>query len=191
MKSLIETRKTQDLGVSARVYREIDMLVKKLPISIQHFDRIIAEVERSLKEAYLDATTGDAERKNSEQHILTRAEIPPILTQRVVSLLFPVLGSLKEEIDEAELYFMDLSHLALTNDNYSKRRVKENPVDVITKRPMNKSSKVKRCPRCCSLSEDTSLQRSGNIIMALARQCVCGMLWMALDREDLHGTQLP
>ena len=180
-----ESEKHRDSTPLGRMFREYEMLLQRAPVSIRLFERILTQVENSIKGAYQVTMTGEGERKTAEGQMLIHAEIPQTLVEPVKQLLFQVTASLKGEINEAELYFTDVSSLGLTNDIYSKRRNRKNPIDSVRKTPLRQGCKVRRCTRCCSLMEDIIPYRSINPVLALiARSCYCGSSWMILDSYE-------
>ena len=169
-----------------RVYQELKQSCKESPVQLQHFDKILSHVENSVKACYQQTHVTDIDRKKAEEQLLLQAEVPPILMSSILQLLYQVISPLKEEIDEAKLFFLDTSDLALTDDNYSKSVNRKRPIDLLTKLPVQNSAKLKRCTRCGSLSEDIMPVRSplGQVLFMLGQYCVCGSSWAALDDED-------
>ena len=186
-----ESDKHHDSGPLSRVYREFDMIMQKSPVSLHQFETTINEIDKSIKIVYQSSSIGEADRKNAEKDMLTRAEIPQILIEPVRHLLFRSLPTLAREIDEAELYFMDVSGLGLTNDDSSMKRKRNFPMDAIQKISLRKEGKIRRCIRCGAFMEDALPHRNGNPLLALlGRACYCGSHWMLLDRDEIAQTKV-
>ena len=172
------------------IFREFDVRARNSPISNQQFERLLAQVDASIKSAYQSQGAGEPERKAAELQIFIRGEIPPIFAQSVSQLLFTTLTSLKEEINEADLYFLDISDLALTNDAYARKKNQKYPIDVNTKIRLKTGSKLRRCTKCCSLTEEVTSNKPSSIKVRLTRLCICGSYFMQLDEEDRAAVQV-
>ncbi|KAL9104109.1 MAG: hypothetical protein Q9163_000911 [Psora crenata] len=181
-----EIDKHHDSTPLSGVYRELDMVMQKFPVSLHQFEKILNEVDNSVRAAYQSSAMGEADRKGAEKDMLTKAEISQTLIEPVKQLLFQTVTSLRNEINEAELYFMDVGDLGLTNDNISIKRSRKHPTDAMQKTPLRKDVKVRRCIRCGTFMEDVLPQRNGNPILGLlGRTCCCGSSWMVLEREEI------
>ena len=180
-----ESEKHRDSTPLGRIYKEYEMLLQKTPVNVKVFEKILGQIDSSIKGAYQANMTSEGERKTAEGQMLIQGEIPQVLVEPVKQLLFQASTLLKREINEAELYFTDVSRLGLTNDDYSRRRNHKNPIDSIRKTPLRQDCKIRRCTRCCSLMEDIIPHRSINPVLALmARSCYCGSSWMILDNYE-------
>ena len=186
----LESDKHRNIPSLGPVFREFEIQNRRYPVSIHQFERLIAQVDASIKSAYQSPGIGEAEKKATELQVFIRGEIPPIFTQAVSQLLFQHLTLLKEEINEADLYFLDVSDLALTNDAYTRRKNLDHPIDVITKVKLKKDSIIRRCTRCCSLTEDIAPTKGLNAKSKLSKTCVCGSYWVQLDPEDRSIVQI-
>ncbi|KAL9130982.1 MAG: hypothetical protein Q9217_000971 [Psora testacea] len=181
-----ESEKHRDSTPLSKAYRELDIILQRSPVSLQQFEKVLNQVDDSIKIAYQSSTSGEADRRNAEKDMLIRAEIPQNLIEPVKQLLYQTVVSLRCEINEAELYFMDVGGLGLTNDNTSMKRNREHPTDVIQKTPLRREAKVRRCIRCSAFMEDVLPQRNGNPILALlGRTCCCGSFWMLIESDEV------
>ena len=181
-----ESERQRDSTPLSRVFRHFEILLQKSPVSIQQFDRILMQVDNGIKGAYQSSVIDENERKIIESDMVIQCEIPLVLIEPIKQLLFQTIASIKEEINEAELHFMDISRLGLTSDNYSKRRNRIDPIDSMTKLPLRKDAKIRRCTRCCSLMQDLIQHKSSNPVLGLiARYCYCGSPWMILEGYEL------
>ena len=179
---MAESAKQRDSSTLGRIYRELDLILRRSPVKVAQFDQILHHIDESVNSAFQSPAIDEIERKSAEQQILIEAKIPSFFTQAVTQLLFKTLKSLKEEIDEAKLYFLDFTTLGLAHDPYSARKCQQNPIDVITKVPLRTDAKIRRCPHCCSATEDLVPKKTSNYItMGFGRQCLCGSMWMAVD----------
>ena len=124
------------------------------------------------------------ERNNIEKDMLIKAIIPPIMTDVVKTILTTTVNELREQIDEAELYFLNVGLLGLTNDQSSKRWREKHPMDAMKKSELKRNAKVKRCVRCGNVTEDVIPYKGANLaILGLQRSCVCGSLFMVRGNE--------
>ena len=184
-----EGEKYHDSSALGRVFREFDMTMQNTPIKVSQFDKLLNQIDNSVKIAYQEGNLSESDRRSAEEQMLVRAELPQILVGSVVKLLFELLPSLQEEVNETELYFQDVSRLGLTYDDYTRTQNQLKPVDAMTKSPLRRNGKVRRCTRCCSLMDEIWPQKNANFVSGLfARTCFCGSLWMVLDGEDLAQT---
>ena len=180
-----ESEKHRDSTPLGRVFRHFEILLQKTPVSIQQFDKILMQVDSGIKIAYNTSMTDESERKIIEGQTIIQAEIPLVLIEPVKQLLFQTITILKEDINEAELYFTDISRLGLTRDNYSRTRNRRDPIDSMTKIPLRKDTKIRRCTRCCSLMEDLTPHKYNNPVLTLiGRYCYCGSPWMTLESYE-------
>ena len=149
------------------------------------FDKILNELDVNIKTSYTHANLSDDERKKVEKRMLIAGEIPDVLSPALETLLLgPGIDALREEVNVAELYFMDFSWLELDDDNRSRAWRRENRVDVVRKTVLKRGSgkKLKRCTRCCAVMEDLGREaRTGNAgVMQLLRNCLCGGWWYVI-----------
>ena len=188
---MAESEKHRDSPPVSRLYREFDLRLHKSPISLHQFERLLNQVDNSIKNAYRSSNIAEADRKIIEKDMLTQVEIPQILIEPVKQLLFQTIGSLQDEINEAELYFTDVSGLGLSNDNSSREHNRKHPLDAIQRIPLRRDGKVRRCIRCGSFMDDILPNRSGNpIITTLGRTCLCGSSWMLLDTDEIRQSKV-
>ena len=181
-----ESEKHRDSTPLGRVYRELDMTIQKSQVSIHQFETILNQIDENIKTAYVSSNIDEADRKNAEKDMLTRAEIPQTLIEPIKQLLFYTVTLLREEVNEAELYFMDISVLGVTSDSSSIQRNRKYPRDAMQKISLRKNAKFRRCIRCGAFMEDVLPQRNGNPILGLlGRTCYCGSSWMLLDNDKI------
>ena len=187
----VESEKNQESGPLHRSFREIDLMMLKAPVNIRLFEKVLAQVENSVRRTYQLFNTAEEARRTAEGQMLFHGEIPQVLTEPVKQILFPTLTSLREDIDEAYLYFFDFSHLGLRNDTFTRKRNSTHPVDVFTKLPLRKDIRARRCVRCCSHMEDNLPPPQRNpILHYMSRVCYCGGSWMMLDSYDADQAEL-
>ena len=173
-----------------RSFQEFDRTMQKPPIRMAQFDKLLTQIDASLKRIYQETNISEVDRRIAEEQILIRAEIPQVVVPSVTDLLFELLPPLQKEIDEADLYFQDISRLGLTNDINTRMQNQFQPIDAMTKGPLRKNGKVRRCTRCCSLMDENPLQRNATVTAFFAGRCFCGSYWMVLDGDDLAQMQL-
>ncbi|KAL6717958.1 Mediator of RNA polymerase II transcription subunit 16 [Lecanora helva] len=180
-------------------YRELEAVFQKSPVTVLHFERLILDLDAGIRNTYQsvgigqDSTNGQndqqrrrkEERNNIERDILIRGTIPDIHLDAVRNFFTNTVAKLREEIDEAELYFTDFWSLGLTNDETSKRKRKRHPIDIIRRTELRQDAKTKRCIRCGALAEDMLPFRGINmLIFNLQRYCICGSWCMVGDLES-------
>lgn len=190
----------QDPGPLGLAYRELEAVFQKSLVTFAQFERLLLQVERTILGTYELAgiNHNDTEqhksekekRNNIEKDMLVRATIPPIMIDVVKALLTTTISNLKEEINVAELYFLDLGWLGLTYDKSCNRWREKHPLDVMKKTQLTNTAKTKRCTRCGSLAEDANPPHNkGMYQMAviLQRFCVCGS-WFMVGEEEVNGS---
>ena len=167
------------------IYRELDNILQKAPVRIGLIEKILAQIDGSVKATHQTLNTSDADRKAAESQILTHAEIPQRLLEPVKEFLFQTVPNLQEEVNEAELYLADMSRLGLTDDTYTRKQNLKHPVNAMTKALLRRDTDLRRCTRCCSLVDDVLPQRTqNNVLSLLARSCFCGNPWMVLTADE-------
>lgn len=169
-------------------WRELRALFARSPVPTQLFEKVIADVETSIRGIYESNQISDAERKDIEKKMLISGSVPPQLWPAIESLLTKTLRSLRGDINRAALYFHDISWIGLSDDKASDRWRKEHRLDIVRKIEVPTRAKVKRCTRCCSVMEDSAPQKgTTGWLVNLWRNCVCGNWWMELDDEGKTG----
>ena len=90
------------------------------------------------------------------------------------------MDDLKEEVDEAQLYFKDVSMLGLHDDQRTKTWHREHVLDAIRKVVLDKDKvKTRSCTRCGATMEDLTQSKGVNPwLWQLQRACFCGGLWI-------------
>lgn len=165
-------------------WREIGDIFSRSPVPIHLFEKVIADVETSVRDIYESNQISDAERKDIEKKMLITGSVSPKLWPAIESLLTKTLKSVREDINRATLYFHDISWIGLSDDRASDQWRKEHRLDIVRKIQVPTRAKVKRCTRCCSVMEDSAPQRgTTGWLVNMWRNCVCGNWWMDLDDE--------
>lgn len=167
------------------IHRELDNILQKAPVRIELIERILVQIDGSVRATHQTLNTTDADRKAAESQILTHAEIPQRLLEPVKEFLFQTVPNLQEEVNEAELHLADVSRLGLTDDLYTRKQNSKHPVNAMTKALLRRDTDLRRCTRCCSLVDDVLPQRTqNNVLSLLARSCFCGNPWMVLTADE-------
>ena len=174
-------------------YRELEAVFQKSPVTVLQFERLILDLDTSVKGTYqkADISYDDVDhrnekemRNNIEKDMLIKVTIPDVHLDTVKALLTTTVKKLQEEVNVAELYFMDIGWLGLTDDISSKRWREKHPIDGMRKAEIKKGTRTKRCPRCGILTEDVLPYRGVNVmVMSLQRCCLCGS-WFMVGEED-------
>ncbi|CAL8583760.1 hypothetical protein XPA_009378 [Xanthoria parietina] len=166
------------------VGRELRVLFTRSPVPPQLFEKIIADVETSIRSIYESNQMSEAERTDIEKKMLISGSVPPKLWPAIESLLTKTLESVGDDINRAALYFHDISWIGLSDDKASDRWRKEHRLDIVRKTEVPTRAKVKRCTRCCSVMEDSAPQKgTTGYLINLRRYCVCGNWWMDMEDE--------
>ncbi|KAI4203716.1 MAG: hypothetical protein LQ346_001726 [Caloplaca aetnensis] len=170
-------------------WRELGAIFSKSPVPLQQFEKVLAEVDASVRSVYELEHVPEAERKDIEKSMLITGSVSPRLWPALERLLTKTLKSLREDVDVAELYFHDVSWLGLSDDQASDRWRKEHRLDVIRKVELPKRARVRQCTRCCSVMEDAPPPKgTAGWLVSMWRTCVCGNWWMGMKDETQNGS---
>ena len=121
--------------------------------------------------------------------MLFSGTIPEVLAPVVEHILMNMMENLKDDIDEAELHFLDVSWLGLVDDKRSFQWKKEHTLDAMRKVEtvsgkqksvgVQGETKMRHCTRCCAVMEDLIPVRGGNLwLLNMQKQCFCGGYWI-------------
>lgn len=181
-----ESKASPSYGAQLQVVRELDNILEDSQVTLVQFDRLLAELDSVLKNAYVTSQLSDAERKKMEKDMLVSATVPRLLVPTVETFLVTSLDKLRDEVDEAELYFTDISWLGLNDDGMSDAWQKENVLDVMRKVKLPRETRLRRCTRCCAVMENRAVYVGDDKWMNnFQRFCVCGGWWMVLGHEKV------
>lgn len=173
-------------GAQSLLFDELGAVFNKYHVTLSHFDRILSEVESIIKTTYISSQMSDAERKNAEKEMLVAATVPSVLVAVLESFLTVSLDGLRAEVNEAELFFADISWLGLSDDRRSDAWRKNHVLDVFRKVELPRGATIRRCTRCCAVMEHVRMLHGGNSWSAnMQRACLCGAWWMMTRDEDL------
>ncbi|KAL8709288.1 MAG: hypothetical protein Q9225_007468 [Loekoesia sp. 1 TL-2023] len=162
-------------------WRELGSMFSKSPVPFHHFEKLLVDVDASVRDVYELQQTSEADRKDIEKSMLITGSVSPRLWPAVESLLTKNVGALREEVNVAELYFHDVSWLGLSDDKASDEWKKEHRMDVIRKVEVPKGARVRQCTRCCSVMEDIAPPKgTAGWLVNMWRTCVCGNWWMSM-----------
>ena len=176
-------------------------LVDSGPVKWAQFDRVLVNLEAGIGKAYQDSGISDTARAQMEKKLLTTAEIPTALLPAIEDLFTRALPQLCDEMDDpAKLYFRDYTWLGLSDDKRTQRYAQEHPVDILTKMPLRKGARLRKCPRCGSYMDDamptnpaavvaggaasSSSSRGSGMplwMASLQKSCLCGSRWMLME----------
>ncbi|KAL8643791.1 MAG: hypothetical protein Q9226_008118 [Calogaya cf. arnoldii] len=167
-------------------WRELGAMFSSSPVPIHLFEKVIADVETSIRSIYDSSHISDTERKDIEKNMLISGSVSLRLWPAMESLLTKTLKSMRGDINRAELFFHDVSWIGLADDKASDQWRKEHLLDVVRKVVAPTTARVKRCTRCCSVMEDSAPQKgTTGWLVNMRRNCVCGNMWMDLqDRSS-------
>ncbi|KAL8835573.1 MAG: hypothetical protein Q9170_003257 [Blastenia crenularia] len=165
-------------------WRELGSMFSRSPMPLHQFERLLAEIDTSIRHIYQSEPVSEADRKEIEKSMLITGAVSPRLWLAVESLLTTTVRNLREEVNVAELYFHDVSWLGLSDDKASDQWRKAHRLDIIRKVELPKTSRVRQCTRCCSVMEDTAPPRgTAAWLVNMWRTCVCGNWWMSVKEE--------
>ena len=185
-----ESRVARPQGLQRRAFRELEAIFDESPVTITQFERLLTIIEQRIKDVYLSSHTSDWERQNTEKEMLVCATVPRMLMPVVESFLTKSLDDFREEVNELELYFTDISWLGLSDDRRSDAWKKEHILDVLRKVVLPNTARLRRCTRCCAVMEDVYPQRGTSLwMMTMQRTCYCGDWWLVVTHEEGEKSQ--
>ena len=168
-----ETKANQTHGAQRQIYRELETIFAESHITIVQFERLLTEMDSITKQAYISSQISDAERKAMESEMLVSATVPTVFVPALGGFLTVTVDKLREEIDEAELYFRDISWLGLS-DHWRQEHI----LDVLRKVELARGARLRRCLRCCAVMEDLPMVQGTSMwMLSMQRGCLCGGLW--------------
>lgn len=178
-----EAKSSQTHGPQRQAFRELEAVFEESPVTVLQFEQLLSELDSGIKTAYLTSQTSDSDRKIAEKEMLVSAKTPSILIPALESFLTTAVENLRGKINEAELYFTDISWLGLSDDSRSNYWRKNHILDVLRKIELPKGGRLKRCTRCCAIVEDKTPQKGSSLWMLnLQRTCFCGNWWMVGEK---------
>lgn len=142
-------------------------------------------IELSIKEVYISTNTTDLDRQHTEKDMLVSAAIPSMLIPAVESFLTKTLDEFRDEVNELELYFTDISWLGLSDDRRSDVWKTDHVLDALRKVVLPQEARLRRCTRCCAVMEDVYPPRGSSPWMTtMQRTCYCGDWWLVVDHTE-------
>ncbi|KAL8803476.1 MAG: hypothetical protein Q9182_003173 [Xanthomendoza sp. 2 TL-2023] len=168
------------------IWREIANMFSNSPVPPHQFEKVLAEVESSVRSLYASNQIPDSERRNIETNMLVSGTVPSKLWPAVESLLTKTLKGMEGDINRADLFFHDISWIGLSDDPASDQWRREHRLDIVRKIEVRKGLNVRQCTRCCAVMEDAAPPK-GMVgwLVNMWRTCVCGNWWM--DMGDKRG----
>lgn len=180
-----ESRNIRPQGLLRRTFREIEAVFDESPVTIPQFERLLTTIDLSIKDLYLSSRVTDRDRQTTEKEMLVSAIIPRTFMPIVESFLTRSLDEFRDEVNELELYFTDISWLGLSDDGRSDAWKREHILDVLRKVVLPKTARLRRCTRCCAVMEDIYPQRGSSLwITTMQRTCYCGDWWLVVTHEE-------
>ncbi|KAL8784654.1 MAG: hypothetical protein Q9195_008957 [Heterodermia aff. obscurata] len=177
-------------------YACIGSILRDAPLHYEQFERLLAQLNTDIQNAYQASGIAEAQRKETEKEMLIQGTVPAVLMPAVETLLGQMVAALKEEVDVARLYFMDFSWLEMGEDRKTGLWMRGKRLDVVRKvvvevggeggRAQGKQRRLKRCTRCCAVMEDVGPGGGfgGNgQVLHMQRNCFCGGWWMGIGVE--------
>jgi hypothetical protein len=164
----------------------IIMLLMKSMALDEYFKEMDALVRADYAAANIE---GSAARGDIERSLFLRADVPDLLKNAVCKGVLANAAQLAEHMQPGNLYKADIGWLGLTEEA-TWPEGKEVVVDVIRKWPLGvmTGKKIKRCPRCRSVSEELEIGSQQASLMTwlvqAMRQCVCTNSWILHEEDD-------
>lgn len=177
-----EAKSGQTYGSQRQVFRELEAIFEDSPVTVLQFEQLLSELDSAIKTAYSNTQMSDTDRRNTEKDMLISATIPSVLFPAIELFLRNTIENLKEEVNEAELYFTDVSWLGLSDDSRSDFWRSNHILDAVRKVELPKDAQVRKCTRCCAIIEDKYQQKGMSIFVFLQRFCFCGNWWMIEEK---------
>ncbi|KAL8736286.1 MAG: hypothetical protein Q9166_000441 [cf. Caloplaca sp. 2 TL-2023] len=166
-------------------WRELGTIFSSSPLPPHLFEKIIADVEMSIRRIYESSQIPDSERREMEKTMLISGSVPSKLWPAVESLFMKTLKTMRGDINRAELFFHDISWIGLSDDKASDQWRKEHRLDIVRKVEVAKRAKIRQCTRCCFVMEDAAPPRGAMAwLVNMWRSCVCGNWWMDMEKSD-------
>lgn len=180
-----ESRKVYPQGLQRRSFRELEAIFEESPVTIIQFERLLTIIEHSIKDFYTSTNMNEKDRKNTEKEMLVSATVPGMLMPLVESFLTRTLDEFRDEVNEMELFFNDISWLGLSDDRRSDAWKREHVLDVLRKVVLPKEARLRRCTRCCAVMEDVYPHRqSAPWMLPMQRTCYCGDWWLLVGNNE-------
>jgi hypothetical protein len=178
-----KTYATNLTGECHHLFTSINGAVEGSVVKIEHFEKLVTNVERVVSHTYANAGYGDGDRAITEREMLVTGKIPEVLMPVVENLLSNIIPDLKNDVDRLALYFLDYSWLMMSNDSKTMAYRRTQTLDVFKKVSMKRTGGlVRRCTRCCEFSEDTVASREyPQWLMTMMKNCVCGAMFRMED----------
>jgi len=165
-------------------------------VQVLHFEKLLSELDSSIRSAYQSASMSDTDRKATEKRMLIGGEVPEVLMPAMRTLLGKGVEGLREEVDVAELHFADFAWLGLgggeegggmldevddDGDGVGRLKRERIRVDAVRKVVLGPEVRVRRCTRCFALMEDKPPATRNVGILQSVRMCLCGDWWMHME----------
>ena len=180
-----ESKKYYPPGPQRRAFREVAAIFDASPVTVIQFDRMLTNIEHNIKDFYTSSNMTDMDRQNTEKEMLVSAAVPGMLMPVVESFLTKTLDEFRDEVNELELYFTDISGLGLNDDCRSDAWKSEHVLDALRKVVLRKDARLRQCTRCCAVMEDIYSQKSISLWMtSMQRTCYCGDWWVLVDHME-------
>lgn len=179
-----ELKSGRTYGAQTLLSDELEAVLNNYHVTIQQFEGILSELDFIIKTAYVSSQMSEADRKNAEKELLIAATVPSVLVSGLGSFLTFSLEKLRGEVDEAELYFSDISWLGLSDDGRSDAWRKNHVLDVFRRVELPREAKIRRCTRCGAVTQHVRMVNGSPWTPNLQRWCLCGAWWMMTRDQD-------
>ena len=163
------------------------MAIFQGPVPVHTFYKsILRAFEADIDESYERASIDQGQRNSIEREMLTSMRIPDFLVPAVSRLLGTRVQQFRgENIDEAELYFLDIYRLGLLNDAKSVQWNRQHLLDGIQQSLLDQNTELRQCVRCGAITDNQSPNHRVNpYLFQIQRTCYCGGWWAVVDNAD-------
>ena len=174
-------QQTED-AADRKVILDFMALFSDAPVKLYHFKRLIDEADGWVKKTYSETVTEET-RVEAEKTMLISGGLPDVLMPVVQHLFTQMIDRFRTEVDPAKMYFYDVRWLGLTDDKASQEWLHEQKFDIHMKTPIGPKARLRSCPRCRSVMDDTPSKTrlpSTAWLALVEKSCICTGNWMAV-----------
>ncbi|KAI5800127.1 mediator complex, subunit Med16 [Geopyxis carbonaria] len=159
--------------------RSFKVPIDSCAVKIHNFEKIMTDIDGTVRAAYNNVP--EAERATAERQLFVNNEIPEIFKEPVQRLLGYTIPNFRDSINISALFWHDVSWLGFHDDIESRIYHRTHRIDAVRKIVLpSKGIKLRRCTRCCSIVEETTINKNqGQWLQNTQRMCLCGTLYLS------------
>lgn len=175
-------------GECLHIFTSINAAVEGSAVKIEHFEKLIANIESLVAHTYTNAGLGDGDRAITEREMLITGKIPGVLMPVVENLISNIMPDFKKDVDRLALYFLDYSWLMMSDDAKTLAYRRTQTLDVFKKVPIKRNGGlIRRCTRCCEFSETAASNQYPQWLQSMMKSCVCGAMYRMEGKRVTEG----